>query len=313
MKVLVAGGAGYIGSHLVSALRQAGHAVRALDLRPPNDEHLAGPGLDLIQGSVADPSLVALAVQEVEVVFHLAWSFRTWRFYPELCPEEERREILENLFGTLNLLEAALAAGVRHLLFSGSAVVYGPTGPTQVDEGRPCHPERSTLGGPVYGITKLACEKLCLAYQQRGLPVTVFRLHGVFSEGYLNQFGQMIRQALTGESVRAIQGAGGEYIHMDDVLRAFLLAMDNPQAYGEVFNLAGSHTYSDSELARYIVEATGSKSQTEWIEDPAQGMISASVDRLRAVLGYKPERGEFLTALIRNSLGRPETTENIQK
>lgn len=313
MKVLVTGGAGYIGSHLLEALRQAGHAVRVLDLRSPNDEHLAGPGLDFIQGSVTDPDLVALAMRDVEVVFHLAWSFRAWRFYPELRPEEERREIRENLFGTLNLLEAALAAGVRHLLFSGSAVVYGPTGPAQVDEEHACHPERSALGGPVYGITKLACEKLCLAYQQRGLPVTVFRLHGVFSEGYLNQFGQMIRQALTGEPMRTIRGTGGEYIHMDDALRAFLLAMDNLRAYGEVFNLAGSHTYSDSELARYIVEATGSESRIEWMEDPAQGMISVSVDKLFAVLGYEPRRGEFLTTLIQNSLGRSETTENIQK
>jgi UDP-glucose 4-epimerase len=308
VKVLVTGGAGYIGSHLVAALQQVGHAVRVLDLRPPGEEHLASPpGLDFIQGSVADPSPVAQAMQGVEVVFHLAWSFRAWRFYPEIRPEEERREIQENLFGTLNLLEAALAAGARHLLFSGSAVVYGPTGPAQVDEEHAYHPERSALGGPVYGITKLACEKLCLAYQRRGLPVTVFRLHGVFNEGTLNQFGQMIQQALAGQPVRAIREAGGEYVHIDDALQAFLLAMDNPRAYGEVFNLAGSHTYSDSELARYIIETTESKSQIKWVEDPAQGMISVSVDKLRVVLGCKPERGEFLTALIRGSLGKQET------
>ncbi|MGA9349557.1 MAG: NAD-dependent epimerase/dehydratase family protein [Anaerolineae bacterium] len=81
MQVLVTGGAGYIGSHLVDALRQAGHAVRALDLRPANG--------DFIQGSVADPSLVARAVRDVEVVYHLAWGF---------YPGNERREVQENLF-----------------------------------------------------------------------------------------------------------------------------------------------------------------------------------------------------------------------
>jgi UDP-glucose 4-epimerase len=304
MNVLVTGGSGYIGSHLVDALRQAGHAVRMLDLRPPSGERRAVPGCDFIQGSVVDTSLVAQAVREVEVVYHLAWSFLTWRFYPEFRPEEERREIRQNLSGTLNLLEAALAAGVRHFLFSGSAVVYGPTGPIRVDEEHPCHPERTALGGPVYGITKLTGEKVCLLYQRRGLPVTVFRLHGVFSGGNLGQFRRMIRQALAGEPVRAVRGAGGEYAHLEDVLGAFLLATEDPKAHGEVFNLAGSHTYSDPELARYIVETVGSGSQIELVEDPAQGMVSVSVDKLRRLLGYRSERGEFLTGLIREALSK---------
>lgn len=268
-----------------------------LDLQPASGEHLADPGCDFIQGSVADPSLVAQAVRDAEVVYHLAWGF-----HPEFRPQEERREIQENLFGTLNLLEAALVAGVRHFLFASTAVVYGPTGPVQVDEEHPCHPERSTIGGSVYGITKLACEKYCLVYQRRGLPVTVFRMHGVFSQGHLSQFGQMIRQALAGEPVKAIREAGGEYGHLDDVLQAFLLAMNNPKAHGEVFNLAGSHTYSDPELARYVVETARSESRVELVEDPTQGMISVSVDKLRRLLGYESDRGEFLTALIQNFL-----------
>lgn len=269
----------------MDALRQARHAVCVLDLRPAK--------CDWIQGSVADPSLITQAVQDVEVVYHLAWGFYTG---------DERREIRENLFGTLNLLEAALAAGVQHFLFAGTAVVYGPTGSARVNEEHPCYPERSTIGGPVYGLTKLACEKLCLVYQQRGLPVTVFRMHGVFSQRHLSQFGQMIEQVLTGEPVKAIREAGGEYAHLEDVLRAFLLTMDNPKAHREVFNLAGSHTYSDPELAHYIVETAGSESQVELIEDPTQGMVSVSVDRLRRLLRYKPERGEFLTGLIQNFL-----------
>jgi UDP-glucose 4-epimerase len=285
MRVLVTGGAGYIGSHLVDALRQVGHGVQVLDLQPVNG--------DFIQGSVADPSLVAQAVRDMEVIYHLAWGFYAG---------DERREIQENLFGTLNLLEAALAAGVRHFLFASTAVVYGPTGPAQVNEEHPCHPERSTIGGPVYGITKLACEKLCLVYQRRGLPVTIFRMHGVFSQGRLGQFGQMIEQAMAGEPVKAIRQAGGEYAHLEDVLRAFLLAMSNPKAHGEVFNLAGSHTYNDPKLARYIIEIAGAESQVELIEDPTQGMISVNVDKLRRVLGYRPEKGEFLTVLIQNYL-----------
>ena len=304
MNVLVTGGNGYIGSHLVGALLQAGHAVRVLDLQPPTGGHQPAPGHDFMQGSVTDPTVVAQAVQDVEVICHLAWNFLAWRFYPQIRPDAERREIQENLFGTLNVLEAARTAKVRHFLFSGSAVVYGPTGPVRVNEAHACHPEQSTLGGPVYGITKLAGEKLCLMYQRRGLPVTIFRLHGVFSAGNLGQFERMVRQALASEPVQATQGAGGEYAHVEDVLRAFLLAMGNPKAYGEVFNLAGSHTYSDPELAHYIVATAKSASPIELIEDPTQGMVSTSIDRLHRILGYEPAHGEFLTGLIRSRCSR---------
>jgi len=297
MNVLVTGGVGYIGSHLVNALRQAGHAVRVLDLRPPNGRLLADPGCDFIQSSVTDRSLVAQVAQDIEVVYHLAW-----RFYPEFRPEDERREVQENLRGTLNLLEAALAAGVQHLLFASTAVVYGPTGPSRVAEEHPCHPERGTIGGPVYGIAKLACEKLCLLYQQRGLPVTVFRMHGVFSEGHLSQFGQVIEQALVGRPVRAVREAGGEYVHLQDVLPALLLAMDSPKAHGEVFNLAGSYTYSDPELAHYIVETAESDSRIELVTDPSQAMISVSVDKLRRLMDFEPEREEFLKGLIEHAI-----------
>jgi dTDP-L-rhamnose 4-epimerase len=72
MNVLVTGGAGYIGSHLVSALRQAGHAVRVLDLRTPSGEHPADPGCDFIRGSVTDRNVVAQVARGVEAVYHLA-------------------------------------------------------------------------------------------------------------------------------------------------------------------------------------------------------------------------------------------------
>jgi nucleoside-diphosphate-sugar epimerase len=294
ISVLVTGGAGYVGSHLVDVLEGAGHAVRVLDLRPAGGERVAGRGRECVQGSVADANLVARAVRGVEGVYHLAWGFYA---------ADEGRELREGLMGTLTLLQAALEAGVRHLLFASTAVVYGPTGPRRVGEEHPCHPERSAIGGPVYGIAKLACEGLCLAYGRRGLPATVLRMHGVFGEGRLAQFGQMIAQAQRGEPVVAIRGAGGEYVHLDDAVRALLLAMGDRRTYGQVFNLAGAHTYHDAELARSIVEAAGSQSPLELVEDPAQEMISVSVDKLRRVLGYAPEKGEFLSGLIRCALG----------
>jgi UDP-glucose 4-epimerase len=293
MNTLVTGGAGYIGSYLVDVLRQAGHRVRVLDPRPIGRQHLGDPGCEWVEGRTSDPECAARVAQEVDVLYHLAWDFR---------PDQERREVQQNLLGTLTLLEAALTARVRQLIFASSAVVYGPTGPVQASEEQPCHPERSTIGGPMYGITKLACEELCLVYQRRGLPVTIFRIHGVLGKGRLGQFGRMIDQAFSGETVSAIREAGGEYIHLDDVLQAFLMATANPKSHGQIFNLAGLHTYRDADLARFIVEATGSKSQVGLVESPTEQMISVSVERLHRYLGYAPRRGEFLTELIQHAL-----------
>jgi nucleoside-diphosphate-sugar epimerase len=302
LNVLITGGCGFIGSHLVRALQMAGHAVRVLDVRAPDGERGHGSNVEFVHGSISDARRVARAMRDIEVVFHLAWASRTWHDDSGVHPLEERREIAENLLGMLNVLEAARTAGVHHLLFSGSAVVYGPTGAAQATEEHSCYPERSTIGGPMYGIAKLAAEKLCLVYQQRGLPVTVFRLHGVFAAGDLAHFGQMIRRARAGEPVQANREAGGEYIHLQDALGAFLLAMGNPRVWGQTLNLAGTHTYRDGELARTIIEAAGSSSPLVWIDDPTQAMVSVNVQKLRQVLGYQPEKGEFLTALIYEEL-----------
>jgi hypothetical protein len=95
-------------------------------------------------------------------------------------------------------------------------------------------------------------------------------------------------QALAGEPVRAIREAGGEYVHLGGILRAFLLTADSPQVHGEVLNLAGSHMYHDPDLACLVVGATGSGSPVELVENPGLGMVSVSVDKLRRVLGYAP-------------------------
>lgn len=304
MNVLVTGGAGYIGSRLVTALLRAGHDVRVLDLRPDASGRTNALRCEFVQGSVGDDGIAAYAMEGIEAVYHLAWSFLAWRFHPEVRPKEERCEMQVNLFGTLNLLQAALSAQVNHFLFASSAVVYGPTGPHRVDEGQMCHPARTTLGGPLYGITKLACEQLCAIYQRRGLPVTVFRMHGVLGDGNLGQFDPLIRGALQGRSLSVVRGAGGEYVHVEDALRALLLALGNPKSHGEIFNLAGTVTYSEPELARHVVRTTGSASRVELTHDPTQEMVSVSVDKLRSRLGFQPQRGEFLKGMIRDSIRR---------
>jgi len=130
--------------------------------------------------------------------------------------------------------------------------------------------------------------------------VTVLRIHGVFSQGRLGQFEEMIQRARTGQTVRVVRGAGGEYVHLEDVIAACCLVTGNRKAFGEVFNLAGSWQYQDIVLARQIVDATETEVKVELVEDPGQWMVSVSVEKLRRVLGFSPMRGEFLSGLVRS-------------
>jgi nucleoside-diphosphate-sugar epimerase len=288
MAILVTGGSGFIGSQLVHALASQGFEVRVLDIHPPGARQV-----DFIQGSMADQNCVTEALRGVELVYHCAWSFHQ---------QDLLLEVKNNLLGTLNLLEAGRASGIAQFVFASSAVVYGPTGLQQVDEEHVCRPEKSTIGGATYGITKLACERYILAYQRLGIEPTILRLHGVFSEGRLGQFGAMIDSARQARTVRTVQGAGGEYIHLDDAIEVLLLIMQNAKAYGELFNVAGLQTYRDSQIASHIIEMLGSGSQIESIEDPGQGMVSVRVDKLRRVLGYEHQRRNFLLDMIRSQI-----------
>lgn len=235
-RVLVVGGAGLLGSRLVRALLNGEYKVRVLDTRCGGledikthaDLEFVGIGDDELRGGMADRQTVNEAVEDANIVCHLAinWNGASWKH--EL-PLAELFEV--NIRGTLNLLEASKAHDVKHFLFSSSAAVYGETERTAslrrnakksrvVDEETVCLPELwEGDPGPTYAIIKLVTEKLCMMYHHHyGLPVTAFRIEYIFSN----------------------EKELGDYanIHVDDVVEAFLRAMLNSKAYGQVFNIA---------------------------------------------------------------------------
>jgi nucleoside-diphosphate-sugar epimerase len=186
-----------------------------------------GVGENDLHGGMVDEGIVEEATRNVSVVYHLAinWNGSTWRHrlpLPDLFDA--------NLRGTFNLLEAALSHNVKHFLFSSSAAVYGETQRTisqghssakeVADEESACKPYIwKGDPGPAYAILKLVMENLCLMYYHRyELPVTTFRIEYIFA----NQ----------------VELDDGANIHVDDVVRAFLLATLNRKAYGQVFNVA---------------------------------------------------------------------------
>jgi len=234
--VLVVGGSGLLGSRLVRVLLNGENRVKVLDTRygelddvkTRTNLEFVGIGDDELRGGMADKQVVREAVEDVDVAYHLAinWDGASWKHELPLADLFEA-----NIKGTLNLLEASRSCGVDHFLFSSSIAVYGETERTislrqsatenkVVDEETLCLPEVwDGDPGPAYAIVKLATEKLCMMYYYHyGLPVTVFRIEYIFSsERELSDYAN---------------------IHVDDVVRAFLLATLNEKAYGQVFNLA---------------------------------------------------------------------------
>lgn len=310
-KILVTGGGGFIGSKLVHALLEKGCRVKVLDVRlgrlkgeSKQNLEIIGVGSDELHGGIADKDLVEQAVEDVDVIYHLAinWDALTWRHTLPLA-------ILfnANVRGTLNLLETARSCGVRHFLFSSSCAVYGRAGTSSscavpgksliLDEESVCKPELWRGDpGPAYGILKLTTEKLCLMYHyQYRLPVTVFRIEVVWDDEEVQFLGRgNVNKVQKEEIVEVVEGNGFGSVHVDEVVQAFLLATLNENAYGQVFNLSNPATYmSYRELYQFLIQHTGSKSKIRLITDPRLiSSVPESIEKIQRMLGWKPQKNK---------------------
>ena len=255
MKFLITGGAGSVGHALTSSLLQKGHHVRVLDkntdILKPSLSHI---NLELIKGRVEDPMVVKEAVKGIDVIAHLAWSF-----------SDDPGELLaSDLKGHILLLDAAVAEKISHFFYTSTAVVYGKPIKSSITEEDPCLVEEGRK--PFYGIAKLMAEKLSLTYfRTKGLPVTIFR----FWWSYGQEIGgrhlrDLIKLAQAGQPLMVPEGAGGSFLHLDDLTNAILLAIQKQKTFGEIFNLS-TLFLSWEEVARIIIEVTDSSSPLEVI------------------------------------------------
>lgn len=295
MKALVVGGAGFVGSYLVKALLNDDNEVRVLDLDKRFLVNTVHPKLDFITGSMFDRKKVNRAVKDVDVLYHLAHAPRAGHeVYDPIRFEDTLKEFTENITGTAYLLEASRKHRVKQFIYTSSAVAYGVQENKNLNEESCCHPESVTIGGRIYGITKLAAERYCLLYHfQLELPVTILRLHGVIRpDACMRHLRELVHQALEGKPLRVVEDAGGQYAHIEDVVQAYLLVTLNEKAYGQIFNIGGSEKLDELELARFIVRKTNSKSFIEAVSDPTNRMISVDISKARRLLNYNPKKGK---------------------
>lgn len=290
MKVLVTGGAGFIGSHIVEHF-QGRAEVRVLDnLRTGYRRNLAGLSCELIEASILDRAAVAQAVAGVDAIFHLAAMISV----PESM--DKPRECVDlNVTGTLNLLEAAAAAGCRKLVLASSAAIYGDNPVVPKVESMIPEPRSP------YAITKLDGEYYLQLFAREGrLATTSLRFFNVFGprqdprSAYAAAVPIFIERALQGQPL-TVHGDGEQtrdFIYVKDIVAALVFAAERTELAG-TFNVGYGERLTVNALARQILGLCGAGHRGDLLQHGPEraGDVKhsvASADKLRAA-GWRPQ------------------------
>jgi UDP-glucose 4-epimerase len=291
--VLVTGGAGFIGSHLVRGLLARGARVRVLDdLSSGKRANLAdvAQDVDLRVADVRDPAACASACAGVSVVYHQGARPSVPR-----SVDDPQGSFDVNVVGTHNLLLAARAAGARRLVFASSSSVYGH------QPELPKHERMPPMPASPYAAQKLAAEQLGLAFaRSMGLEVVALRYFNVFGprqdpqSAYAAVIPAFATALLSGQAP-TIHGDGEQtrdFTFVDDVVRANLAAGERPGASGNTVNVAAGRRTSLLDLFRHLARLTGREDVTPVHTPTRQGDVRdslASIDLAREVIGWRPE------------------------
>jgi UDP-glucose 4-epimerase len=249
-KALVTGGAGFIGSNVVRLLIEAGYDVVVLDsLVSGYRKNLKTfPAVTFIQADVRDQSALKRALDGTELIFHLAASVGNVRSIEQPVEDSD-----VNVIGTIRLLEAARSAGVKKIVCSSSAAIFGELRRLPIDEEHPTEPDSP------YGVSKLAEEKMCLAYSRLyGLEAVCLRYFNVYGvnqryDAYGNVIPIFTYRLLRGEPL-VIYGDGEQtrdFVNVEDVARANLLAAQ-AQSQSGVFNIASGVAITINKLVEIL-------------------------------------------------------------
>ncbi|MEM3703005.1 MAG: SDR family NAD(P)-dependent oxidoreductase [Candidatus Bathyarchaeia archaeon] len=293
-KVLVAGGAGFIGSHLADRLVKDGFAVVVLDDFSTGKlenikEHIGRENFSLVKSDVRDEKAVREALNGVEAVFHLA-AITSVPFsvkYPRVT-----REI--NVKGTENLLEMCLKCDVEKFVYASSCAVYGEPKYLPLDEKHPTWPLSP------YAESKLEAEGICRSFGEKyGLRTVVLRFFNVYGlrmrrDQYSGVISRFIER-LSVEKPPVIYGDGEQtrdFIYVEDVVEAMMLALNKAEASGGTFNIGSGTPLTINRLAALLMEIMGVNGVKPVHRKARRGDIRhsyAEISLAETVLGFKPQ------------------------
>jgi UDP-glucose 4-epimerase len=296
MRILVTGGAGFIGSHLCRRLLADGHAVFVIDNEFNGRRENVPVGAKFTRADVIRPTEVEpVFAGGLDAVCHLAGQVSIIRSFTD--PVADLRT---NVEGTLNILQLCLRYKVPRLLYASSMTAYGDCGVVPTPESEPCRPDS------YYGISKHAAERFVHATAERPdlgseFAVTSLRMFSVYGPGqaldnpYQGVLGIFIGNVLRGEPI-TIFGDGEQtrdFVYIGDIVEAWAHVLGHPAAKGGVFNFGSGRSLSINELARHVVAAFGFAPGEYEIRHAAlrpgeQRRVQADISRARSVLGWEP-------------------------
>jgi UDP-glucose 4-epimerase len=307
MKLLVTGGAGYIGSIVARLLLQEGHGIVVLDSLERGHREAVPPRARLVEADLTDSEAVnSLLAEGFDGVLH----FAALALVGESVSHPERY-YRTNVGGTLNLLEAMTTAGVNRLVFSSTCAVYGEPDEVPIKETATPRPVNA------YGASKLAVDYMigdfCVAHGLGAVSLRYFNVAGA-SDGYgedhdpeTHLIPNILRVALGINPAVQIFGtdyptrdgtAVRDYIHIEDLAAAHLLALEHTEpGRHQIFNLGNGNGFSVREVIEAAREVTGAKIET--VEsgrrpgDPPE--LVAAGEKIRAELGWVPRKPEITT------------------
>ena len=312
MRVLVTGGAGFIGSHLTDRLVQEGHGVTALDnLATGRIENLAlareTGNLTFVEGSVLDPALVDRLVEQTDYIYHLAAAVGVFNIL-----ERPLASLMTNLRGTENVLDSALKFSCP-VLIASSSEVYGKNVSDSLQED-----DSRILGSPLmlrwsYSQAKALDETLAYAYwKDQKLQARIVRFFNTVGPRQLGAYGMVVPRfvaaALAGEDL-TIYGDGKQtrcFGHVADIIDALIAVSDSEKTIGTVVNIGNSEEISIYDLAQKIIETTNSTSKIVYVAyedaylDGFEDMERRvpNIDRIKKLTGWAPTRN--LDTIIRD-------------
>jgi UDP-glucose 4-epimerase len=288
--ILVTGGAGFVGSHIVDRLSSQNNVIVLDNLFTGLSSNLekSKDRIKFVKGDILDKELLKDLVKNVEYIFHLAANVGNIRSI-----KDPYFDMDVNIKGTLNLLEACRDSRIKRLVYAGSAACYGEAKYLPIDEDHPLNPESP------YAVSKLAAEKYCFAYHKvHGIPIAVVRFFNIYgprqdTSEYANAISIFLSKFRKGEPI-TIYGDGEQtrdFIFVGDIVTGNLLAATQPAAVSGIFNIATGKGTSINQLVEAIRKVSGIQGKVNYLPARAGEVKHSRADIKKAgkILGFHPE------------------------
>lgn len=312
MQVLVTGGAGFIGPHIIDRLVKRGDSVRVFDNLSSGDlsnvsRYIGAGAIELVKGDVRDRAAVGKAAKGCELIYHLAAQSSVPK-----STEDPQADMEVNIGGTHNVLMAARECGAK-VVFASSSVVYGRAVKVPTPESAPLLPYS------FYGISKTSAENYCRVYSELfEVPTVILRLFNIYGPG--TNKGLMIdiyRKLMRDPKRLELLGSGmqkKDYLYIDDTVDAFIIAPEKSPCRGEAYNIGLGESYTVFEVADMVFKVLGlsgvkvsAQGGVSWLGDVE--LTQPNVMKAELEMGWKAKVGmrEGISSTIKwfqDSLGR---------